>query len=102
MRRRRYTVLSGSLFAYWAEIEHFVRRESNTQIRVIRLKLTDGSKIVGVLLPERVIEDVIHNLRETSEEVKDEIKVTPKKEVKVEIKTEVKDEVKVKEEIFDD
>lgn len=80
MSRCKYTVLSGSIFDYWNQIEHFVRHESNAQIRVIRLKLTDGTKIVGVLLPEGSIDNIIHNLRTTFTEVKDEIK----KEIKME------------------
>lgn len=92
MSRRRYTVLSGSIFAYWSQIEHFVRHESNTQIRVIRLKLTDGTKVVGVLLPESSVDDIIHDLRSTSTEVKDEVKKEVKKEVKIEVKKEIKKE----------
>lgn len=63
MSRRRYTVLSGSIFAYWNQIERYVRVDSNTQIRMIRLKMTDGSKIVGVLLPNDSIEQVLKDLR---------------------------------------
>lgn len=67
MRRRRYTTLSGSLFAYWSNIEHYVRKEANNvQIRMIRLKITDGSKIVGVLLPDSSVEDIIEDLRGSS------------------------------------
>lgn len=70
MRRRRYTVLSGSLFAYWNKIERYVRVDSNAQIQMIRLKMTDGSKIVGVLLPEHSVDDVLDDLRGTSKEIK--------------------------------
>lgn len=72
MSRRRYTVLSGSIFAYWSNIEHFVRGESRSYIRMIRLKMTDGTKIVGVLLPEASVEDIINDLRGSSVEVKEE------------------------------
>lgn len=109
MSRRRYTVLSGSIFAYWSQIKHFVRNENNAQIRVIRLKLTDGTKIVGVLLPDNSIDDVIRDLRGSSiefkEEAMEEIKVEKNvenefhntsnaaiKEVKKEVKKEIKAE----------
>lgn len=87
MSRRKYTVLSGSIFAYWSQIEHFVRNETHAQIRVIRLKLTDGTKIVGVLLPDRCVDDIINDLRDTSQEVP-----TVKNEVKNEVKMEIKEE----------
>lgn len=71
MSRRKYTVLSGSIFAYWNQIEHFVRaRNYNAQIQMIRLKMTDGSKIVGVLMPDKSVEDVIKDLQKNSTEVK--------------------------------
>ncbi|XP_065831305.1 protein strawberry notch homolog 1-like isoform X2 [Oscarella lobularis] len=56
MRRRSYHVLSGSVLSVWTEIESVFasvsqgRRQS--KIQVVRLKTTDGSKIVGVLIPE--------------------------------------------------
>lgn len=80
MSRRKYTVLSGSIFAYWSQIEHFVRNESNAQIRVIRLKLTDGTKIVGVLLPNGCIDDILHDLRTTTTEVPSDVKIEIKEE----------------------
>lgn len=70
MSRRKYTVLSGSIFAYWNQIEHFVRyRNYNAQIQMIRLKMTDGSKIVGVLLPDDSINDVLKDLQTSSKQV---------------------------------
>lgn len=68
MSRRRYSVLSGSLFAYWSQIERFVRIDSNTQIRMIRLKMTDGRKIVGVLLSDDSVVRVLKDLNASSTE----------------------------------
>lgn len=46
MRRRKYTVLSGSIFAVWNRIEHVLRQqEFYHSPKVIRLKTTDGSKV---------------------------------------------------------
>lgn len=74
MRRRRYTVLSGSIFAIWSRIEHHVRaHESFSAIRVIRLKTIDGTKIVGVLLPEKSVDDIMEDLQENSERFEEEI-----------------------------
>lgn len=70
MSRRKYTVLSGSIFAYWNQIEHFVRRHNyNASIQVIRLKMTDGSKIVGVLMPDGSVKEVLKDLRASSKQV---------------------------------
>lgn len=68
MSRRRYSVLSGSLFAYWSQIERYVRIDSNTQIRMIRLKMTDGRKIVGVLLSDDSVVRVLKDLNASSTE----------------------------------
>lgn len=77
MSRRKYMVLSGSIFAYWNEIEHFVRRNDNSaQIQMIRLKMTDGSKIVGVLLPDGSADALIEDLRKSSKQVKPQGTVT--------------------------
>lgn len=74
MRRRRYTVLSGSIFAIWTKIEHHVRaHEQAAAIRVIRLKTVDGSKIVGVLLPNNSVDDIRDDLEECSEEYEEKI-----------------------------
>lgn len=74
MRRRRYHVLSGSLFAYWSKIEHHVRKDKDqhAKIQVIRLKMTDGQRVVGVLLPEESVNDILTDLRETSVSFKEQ------------------------------
>lgn len=74
MRRRQYTVLSGSIFAIWSLIEHHVRaHDSMAAIRIIRLKTMDGNKIVGVLLPENSVNDIVVELQKDSESFKEEI-----------------------------
>lgn len=63
MRRRKYTVLSGSIFAIWSRIEHHLRESRVVvAIKIIRLKTTDGSKIVGVLLTEGNVDGLIADL----------------------------------------
>lgn len=74
MRRRKYTVLSGSIFAVWNRIEHQLRkREFYESPRVIRLKTTDGSKIIGILLPNESVYDIIEDLEEDSLEFNESI-----------------------------
>ncbi|XP_055306092.1 protein strawberry notch-like [Sitodiplosis mosellana] len=74
MRRRKYTVLSGSIFAFWNHIEHQLRRrEFPESPRIVRLKTTDGSKIVGVLLPNECVSDIIEILHENSENFEESV-----------------------------
>lgn len=72
MRRRKYTVLSGSIFAVWNRIEHILRGQEIYQApKVIRLKTTDGSKIVGILVPDECVDDIIQDLRGDSLEIEE-------------------------------
>lgn len=73
MRRRKYTVISGSIFAVWQRIEHHCYTEDQfKRIQMIRLRTTDGSKIVGVLLPEKNVESIIEDFSVDSEDIKEE------------------------------
>lgn len=69
MRRRRYNVLSGSIFSIWPRIKAVIHKNNNNQIiKVIRLKTIDGQKILGVLLPNETVDDMIEDLITDSEE----------------------------------
>lgn len=60
MRRRQYSVVSGSLFADWKKIEQYCRSDNQSgHILVVRLKTTDGKKIVGVNIPSHRLHDLI-------------------------------------------
>lgn len=72
MSRRKYTILSGSIFAVWSRIERLLRGTQQV-MQVIRLKTMDGSKIVGVLLPQESVDDIIDDLTEDSVSVKETI-----------------------------
>lgn len=69
MRRRRYTVLSGSIFAVWNHVENQMQSRGHQEVpRIVRLKTTEGLKIVGVLLPNECVSDIIEVLRENTED----------------------------------
>lgn len=69
MRRRRYTVLSGSIFAVWNLIEAQLHSRGIYEVpRIVRLKTTEGLKIVGILLPNECVSDIIEVLRENTED----------------------------------
>lgn len=72
MRRRKHTVLSGSIFAVWSRVENQLRSQQNV-MRVIRLKTIDDCKIVGVLLPQENVDDIVEDLSEDSISIKETI-----------------------------
>lgn len=73
MRRRTYTVLSGSVLAVWQRVENQLssRLSSNNRMQVIRLKTSDGNKIVGILVPKVCVEGLIADLKRDAEKVEE-------------------------------
>lgn len=72
MRRRTYTVLSGSVLAVWQRVEEQLSARavsSNNRMQVIRLKTSDGAKIVGILVPKSCVDSLITNLSSDAEKV---------------------------------
>lgn len=53
---------------FWSRIEHHVRaHESMATIRIVRLKMMDGSRIVGVLLSKKSVNEIVVDLQSCSE-----------------------------------
>lgn len=73
LRRRTYTVLSGSVLAVWQRVETQLaaRVSSNNRMQVIRLKTSDGNKIVGILVPKVCVESLITDLKRDAEKVEE-------------------------------
>lgn len=73
MRRRTYTVLSGSVLAVWQRVETQLagRVASNNRMQVIRLKTSDGNKIVGILVPKVCVDSLIADLKRDAEKVEE-------------------------------
>lgn len=73
MRRRTYTVLSGSVLAVWQRVENQLsaRLSSNNRMQVIRLKTSDGNKIVGILVPKMCVDSLIADLKRDAEKVEE-------------------------------
>lgn len=71
LRRRVYTVLSGSVLAVWARVEAVLsqRPGSANKMQVIRLKTTEGSKIVGTLIPKSCVVALRADLASDAERV---------------------------------
>lgn len=73
LRRRAYTVLSGSVLAVWQRVENQLstRLSSNNRMQVIRLKTSDGNKIVGIMVPKVCVEALIADLKRDAEKVEE-------------------------------
>lgn len=73
LRRRVYTVLSGSVLAVWARVESVLasRVGSTNKMQVIRLKTTDGGKIVGTLIPKNCVTHLRADLASDAERVEE-------------------------------
>lgn len=72
LRRRTYTVLSGSVLAVWSRIENTITAKSNNKMQVIRLKTTEGAKIVGTLIPKSCVELLVQDLSSDAEKVEEQ------------------------------
>lgn len=73
LRKRTYTVLSGSVLAVWQRVENQLsaRLSSNNRMQVIRLKTSDGNKIVGILVPKLCVDNLITDLKIDAEKVEE-------------------------------
>ncbi|XP_016979997.1 protein strawberry notch isoform X1 [Drosophila rhopaloa] len=67
LRQRLYHVLAGSVLSVWGRVEHILNTRSNSKMQVIRMKTTEGEKIVGTMIPKSCFEPLMADLRSDSE-----------------------------------
>ncbi|XP_034237026.1 protein strawberry notch isoform X2 [Thrips palmi] len=74
LRRRTYNVLAGCVLSVWTKVEDLLnsRTGHNSKMQVVRLRSSDGLKIVGTLIPNSCVEDLIEALEEDSEKMEEE------------------------------
>lgn len=75
LRRRTYTVLSGSVLSVWARVETILASRNsgnNSKMQVIRLKTTEGPKIVGTLIPKNCVDILMQDLRQDCERIEEQ------------------------------
>lgn len=75
LRRRTYTVLSGSVLSVWARVENILASRNsgnNSKMQVIRLKTTEGPKIVGTLIPKNCVDILMQDLRQDCERIEEQ------------------------------
>ncbi|XP_018901680.2 protein strawberry notch isoform X2 [Bemisia tabaci] len=74
LRRRTYHVLSGSVLSVWSRVEKVLaaRSGANVKMQVIRLKTSEGTKIVGTIIPKSCVELLRKDLSEDAEKTCEE------------------------------
>uniref|UniRef100_A0A1A9W185 Helicase C-terminal domain-containing protein n=1 Tax=Glossina brevipalpis TaxID=37001 RepID=A0A1A9W185_9MUSC len=72
LRQRLYYVLAGSVLSVWTRVEQILAmRNANNKMQVIRMKTTEGEKIVGTLIPKSCHELLLQDLKSDSEKVEE-------------------------------
>lgn len=66
-------MLSGSVLAVWQRVENQLstRLSSSNRMQVIRLKTSDGTKVVGILVPKLCVDNLIADLKRDAEKVEE-------------------------------
>ncbi|XP_058978487.1 protein strawberry notch [Musca domestica] len=72
LRQRLYNVLAGSVLSVWARVEQILAmRNANNKMQVIRMKTTEGEKIVGTLIPKSCHELLLQDLKSDADRVEE-------------------------------
>uniref|UniRef100_W8AWV2 Protein strawberry notch n=1 Tax=Ceratitis capitata TaxID=7213 RepID=W8AWV2_CERCA len=72
LRQRLYYVLAGSVLSVWTRVEHVLAmRNANNKMQVIRMKTTEGEKIVGTLIPKSCHELLLQDLKSDAERIEE-------------------------------
>ncbi|XP_050330665.1 protein strawberry notch isoform X2 [Bactrocera neohumeralis] len=72
LRQRLYYVLAGSVLSVWTRVEQVLAmRNANNKMQVIRLKTTEGEKIVGTLIPKSCHELLLQDLKSDAERIEE-------------------------------
>nr|XP_036215279.1 protein strawberry notch isoform X2 [Bactrocera oleae] len=75
LRQRLYYVLAGSVLSVWTRVEQVLAmRNANNKMQVIRMKTTEGEKIVGTLIPKSCHELLLQDLKSDAERI-EEVKI---------------------------
>lgn len=61
--------------AVWQRVENQLsaRLSSNNRMQVIRLKTSDGNKIVGILVPKLCVDSLIADLKRDAEKIEEKV-----------------------------
>lgn len=72
LRQRLYYVLAGSVLSVWTRVEQVLAmRNANNKMQVIRMKTTEGEKIVGTLIPKSCHELLLQDLKSDADRIEE-------------------------------
>lgn len=74
LRRRTYSILSGSVLSVWGRVENILSRyggSGHNKMQVIRLKTQEGKKLVGTVIPKNCVELIRKDLSSDAEKVEE-------------------------------
>ncbi|XP_075154878.1 protein strawberry notch isoform X2 [Haematobia irritans] len=72
LRQRLYSVLAGSVLSVWSRVEQILAmRNANNKMQVIRMKTTEGEKIVGTLIPKLCHDLLVQDLKSDADRVEE-------------------------------
>uniref|UniRef100_A0A0K2TS10 Protein strawberry notch n=1 Tax=Lepeophtheirus salmonis TaxID=72036 RepID=A0A0K2TS10_LEPSM len=78
LRRKTYNVLAGSVLTVWTQVETVLTHDGNrkgigSKMQVVRLKLENGKRIVGTLIPNSAMTSILRVMEADSEESEETI-----------------------------
>jgi len=78
LRRKTYNVLTGSVLSVWSSVEAVLtndgqKKGQHGKMQVVRMRLEEGRRIVGTLIPSTAMDTLVRTLKAGAEEHKTEI-----------------------------
>eukprot|EP00092_Neocalanus_flemingeri_P007898 GFUD01008524.1.p1 GENE.GFUD01008524.1~~GFUD01008524.1.p1 ORF type:complete len:1137 (+),score=338.24 GFUD01008524.1:191-3601(+) len=78
LRRKTYNVLTGSVLSVWTKVESVLtndgqKKGQHAKMQVVRMRLDEGRRIVGTLIPGSAIDQLIKTMGQGAEEAEETI-----------------------------
>jgi len=78
LRRKTYNVLTGSVLSVWTKVESVLtndgqKKGQHAKMQVVRMRLEEGRRIVGTLIPSSAMEQLVKALGQGAEEAEETI-----------------------------
>lgn len=73
LRKKSYNVLTGSVLSVWSKVESVLtndgqKKGQHAKMQVVRMRLEEGRRIVGTLIPSSAMDQLIKALGQGAEE----------------------------------
>lgn len=78
LRRKSYNVLTGSVLSVWTKVESVLtndgqKKGQHAKMQVVRMRLDEGRRIVGTLIPGSAIDQLVKTMGQGAEETEETI-----------------------------